>query len=358
MSTEPTPAAVSFVKQRSANDNTDIMPHSDPAKRTFLVIQTAFIGDVVLATAIVESLHRSFPDALIDMLVRKGNEPLLANNPCLRSVLVWDKKVGKIGHLLALLGRIRAARYSDVINVHRYASSGLLTAFSGAGERTGFDKNPFSMFFTRRVTHEIGNGKHETERNQQLIGYLAGTTLSKPKLYPSARDSEAVRKYQEHPYICIAPGSVWFTKTFPMEQWVAFIRLYASKVAGTLIYLIGSASEKRLCDRILSDCPGLPVESLAGQLSFLESAALMRDALMSYVNDSAPLHIASAVNANVTAVYCSTVPAFGFGPLSDNSVIVEPPTALECRPCGLHGLRACPKGHFNCARTIDIQQLL
>jgi len=84
----------------------------------------------------------------------------------------------------------------------------------------------------------------------------------------------------------------------------------------------------------------------------------MKDARMNYVNDSAPMHFASSVNAAVTAVYCSTVPYFGFGPVSDNSHIVETLLPLACRPCGLHGRKACPLGHFNCAHSIREEQLL
>jgi heptosyltransferase-2 len=100
------------------------------------------------------------------------------------------------------------------------------------------------------------------------------------------------------------------------------------------------------------------VINLCGQLSFLESAALMKEAVMSYVNDSAPMHFASAVNAAVTAVYCSTLPSFGFGPLSDTSRIVEIDYNLYCRPCGLHGRKQCPEGHFKCAYDIKAGQLV
>ena len=79
----------------------------------------------------------------------------------------------------------------------------------------------------------------------------------------------------------------------------------------------------------------------------------MEGAAMNYVNDSAPMHLASAVNAPVTAVFCSTVPAFGFTPLSQNARVVETDVALDCRPCGLHGYKSCPKGHFRCAETIN-----
>jgi heptosyltransferase-2 len=70
------------------------------------------------------------------------------------------------------------------------------------------------------------------------------------------------------------------------------------------------------------------------------------------------MHIASAMNAPVCAVYCSTVPAFGFGPLSDESYIMEIDEPLYCRPCGLHGHRACPEGHFRCAKEIRTERLV
>jgi heptosyltransferase-2 len=83
----------------------------------------------------------------------------------------------------------------------------------------------------------------------------------------------------------------------------------------------------------------------------------VQDAQMNYVNDSAPLHLASAMNAPVTAFFCSTIPAFGFGPQSANATIIETTIKLDCRPCGLHGYKACPKGHFKCAESIDIKAI-
>lgn len=75
---------------------------------------------------------------------------------------------------------------------------------------------------------------------------------------------------------------------------------------------------------------------------------------MNYVNDSAPMHLCSAVNAPVTAIYCSTIPEFGFGPLSDNSHILQTKEKLSCRPCGLHGFKSCPEKHFKCAWGIEV----
>ena len=341
----------------------------------FLVIQTAFIGDVVLATALLEKLHACFPDAQIDFLVRKGNEALLAGHPWLHETLVWDKKQNKLRNLWRMTRRLRREKYDKVVNVQRFAATGILTAFSGAKETIGFDKNPLSRFFTYRIPHVIsapvepgkmtaGPAVHEVERNQALIEAFTDDRPARPRLYPTSADVQKVAAYKARPYITISPASVWFTKQYPGDQWASFIRELKN---GITVYLLGAPGDRGLCDSIIGSARSGNIVSaagagnivnLAGELSFLQSAALMRDALMNYVNDSAPMHFASALNAPVTAVYCSTIPGFGFGPLSDNSHIAEIEQPLDCRPCGLHGYKACPRGHFNCARKIEARQLL
>lgn len=324
----------------------------------FLVIQTAFIGDVVLATGIVEKLHRHFPDAQIDFLVRKGNEGLLQHHPYLNEVLIWDKKNGKLTNLWKMLRLIRKRRYDKVINVQRFAATGILTAFSGARETIGFDKNPFSWAFSKKIKHVISDVQHpihEVDRNNELIRAFTNDQVMKPHLYPSAQDMTAVQGYKKHPYITISPASVWFTKQFPKDKWIAFAKEIP---ANYTIYLLGAPNDVPLAEEIRAGGITATVVNLCGKLSFLQSAALMKEAVMNYVNDSAPMHFASSVNAPVTAVYCSTLPSFGFGPLSDKRFVVEIREPLACRPCGLHGRPACPLGHFKCAYGISNEQLL
>jgi ADP-heptose:LPS heptosyltransferase len=319
-----------------------------------LVIQTAFIGDVVLATPVLEKLHSDFPLAKIDFLLRKGNESLFNGHPFLNKVLIWDKKTNKGLNLIRLILEIRKTKYDRVMNLHRFSSSGLITLMSGAKEKAGFDKNPFSFCYTRKIKHVIGNGRHEVQRNLELLSSSNSSELVKPCLYPTLADFDSVVEYKIVPYICIAPSSVWFTKQFPAHKWVEFL----NKPLVYKVYLLGSASDSRLCNEIVNSSDNKNIEILAGKLTFLQSAALMKNAIMNYSNDSAPLHIASSVNAPVTAVFCSTVPAFGFGPLSDTSFIVEIKEKLYCRPCGLHGYKTCPQKHFRCAEEIDSKQLM
>ncbi|HUR10216.1 MAG TPA: glycosyltransferase family 9 protein [Flavitalea sp.] len=323
----------------------------------FLIIQTAFIGDVVLATGIAEKLHTAFPDAIIEMLVRKGNETLLENHPFISEVLVWNKKQNKIRNLFKMLSVIRKKRYDKVINIQRFAATGILTAFSAAKEKIGFDKNPFSFLFTKKIPHLVapaGEFIHEIKRNHQLIRHFTDDQEARPVLYPVVADFQFIKFYEIPPYITVSPASVWFTKQYPPEKWKSFLFEVPSHVT---IYLLGAASDAPLAELIAHGIRA-KIINLCGKLTFLQSAALMKNAVMNFVNDSAPLHFASAMNAPVAAVYCSTIPAFGFGPLSKNQSVIEIRSELYCRPCGLHGYHSCPEGHFFCAYKINDTQLL
>jgi len=311
----------------------------------FLIIQTAFPGDVILATPVIEALHGTFPEARIDFLIRRGNESLLEGHPFLNEVIVLDK-ARKLASAWSVIRRLRRVRYDRVVNLQRFALSGLITALSGAADTAGFSKNPLSVFFSRRVNHRIAPGIHETDRNLSLVAGLVNDADRRPKLYPSDADRAVVERFRKRPYVCLAPASVWFTKQLPAAQWAALTR---GILPGTAVYLIGGAADRPLAEHIRAASGHAEAVNLCGELTWLQTAALMSGARMNYVNDSAPLHVASAMNAPVTAFFCSTVPAFGFGPLSDRSVVIETRENLPCRPCGLHGRNACPEGHFRCA---------
>ena len=273
------------------------MSMSDQTKfKSFLVIQTASIGDVILATPVIEKIHAVFPEARIDFLLK------------------------------------------------------------GEGDRPIYIEVPFSIFFSHRIKHTIREGNlHETERNLALLSPITKPGDFPIKLYPSAAHDARMSQFKTVKYITISPASLWFTKQYPTEKWIEFIKEIDPQIH---IYFLGSQKDYDICDMIIQESGHTNSMNLAGKTSFLDTAVLMRDASMNYVNDSAPLHLASSVNAKTTAIFCSTVPRFGFGPQSDDAVVVETAEDLDCRPCGLHGFRECPKNHFKCALTIDNKELL
>lgn len=320
----------------------------------FLIIQTASLGDVILSTSLAETIHKSYPDAEISYLIKKGYESLFAGHPFIHEVLIWDKSKKKYHNLLKIILKVRAARYDGIINIQRFASSGIVSAFSGAPFRSGFTKNPLSFTFTLKQEHLIDGSAHEINRNMKLIEPLVNGPVQMPALYPGTADVDYVKQWKDKPYITISPASLYFTKQLPADNWIGL----TGKILTLRVILLGSRADESLCEKIRETSPHSDIINLAGRLSFLQSASVMKDAVMNYVNDSAPMHIASSVDANVAAVFCSTVPSFGFGPLSKRSYIIQTDVPLTCKPCGLHGYQKCPLGHFKCAETISLDQLL
>jgi heptosyltransferase-2 len=323
-----------------------------PARKV-LFIQTAFIGDAILASALWETWHAAHPDDGIHICVRKGNEALFQGHPFLAGVHVWDKKAGLINRYQSLNGlarALRAERFDAVFTPHRHASSGWLAWRSAAAIRVGFDVHPLRWVFSHRVPHGFEEGLHEIVRNHRLVEGWTDVELPRlPRLYPEPLDSVS------HEFAVLAPASQWSTKQWPVGHWIELCDALKDEVPE--FRLVGGPADAALLNQI-AETTVHPHAVVQADQGLLESAALMAQASWVLTNDSGPLHLASAVNAPTVAVYCSTVPAFGFGPLSDRARVVESAETLPCRPCGVHGKTSCPLGHFACGASITVDQVL
>lgn len=333
-------------------------------KNKILIIQTAFIGDVILATALIEYINKDAPDAHIDFCLRKGNESLIQTHPAIRHVFVWDKKE-KYSSLITIIKKIRQEKYDIVLNIQRFFNSGLIAILSGAKTKVGFKQNPLSFFFSHTVLHKIpylinNQYQHEVQRNLQLYQILKKQENAhvpiqkvKPRLYFTPLDRKKIEDLSlAHDYFVIAPSSVWYTKQWQLEKWRQLIQLLPNN---TSICIIGASNDLKAIGPLLNENN---IINLVGKLSLRESALLMQNAKRVFVNDSAPLHLASSVNARTTAIFCSTTPQFGYFPLSDDSKVIEASTPLSCKPCGLHGHMKCPLEHFKCSKDIDPQDVV
>jgi heptosyltransferase II len=149
-------------------------------------------------------------------------------------------------------------------------------------------------------------------------------------------------------FVALAPGSIWGTK-----RWPGYAGL-AGLLQGPVV-IVGGPEDRALAERVAAGRPSAHVA--AGELSLRASAALLSMARVLVTNDSAPLHLASAVGARVVAIFGPTVPAFGFGPRGESDRIVEHP-AMPCRPCSSHGPQVCPLGHHRCMRDLEVGRVL
>ncbi len=318
----------------------------------YLILQPAFLGDAILTLPLIGRLRMAEPTAQIYWVLRTDVETLFAGHPWITEIKTWDKSWRGWWHLWQDL---RRKRWNAVLTVHRYFRMGLLGRLVPAHAYITFDKNPLGWAYTHRVPHLFREGLHEVDRNLSLLQPLGLEAIrpAPPWLFPPASAWDKVRPYlRRKPFLIVAPASRWPTKEAPFSLWQEFLKK-ASK--DFFIYLTGAPADwGRLESLVLSSS----IENLAGRLSLPELAVLIAQAHRVFTVDSATTHVASAMGTPTTTVFCATVPAFGFGPLAPRSQVVEVDQPLPCRPCGLHGHRTCPQGHFRCGHDLSIQALL
>ena len=323
-------------------------PVAASAERT-LVIQTAFLGDVVLTTPLLAELAaRHGP---VDVVTTPGAAQLLESHPAVRRVIRHDKRGSARGPggIRRLAAELRAAGYARAYLAHRSWRSGLAAWLARIPERIGFADAPARWCYTRRVARP--SEAHETAR---LLG-LAGVTEARlPTIGLTAADHAQAIAWLEaaaipNGFVAVAPGSIWGTK-----RWGRFAELVARLDRPMVV--LGGPEDRELGEQVVGEARA-PAANAAGALPIRASAAVLARAAALVSNDSLPLHLAQAVGTPVVAIFGPTVPAFGFGPQGTRDAIVEMDD-LACRPCSLHGPERCPLGHHRCMRDLDPDRVL
>jgi heptosyltransferase-2 len=309
-----------------------------------LVIQTSFLGDVVLTTPLIAHLAEQ---GSVDVVCTPAAAGLLANNPSVREIIVYDKRGRDSGAtgFRRLAARLRANGYTTAHLAQGSVRSGALALAARIRERRGFASSAGRFFYTTRVP--LVEGIHHATRLLSLANVKPDPGDNRPRLYPGAAEREAVDalvRPDAGAFVAVAPGSVWATK-----RWPHYAEL-ARRLGDARIVVVGSKDDHALAAEIVSASNGRAIDA-TGKLSLLASAELIGRASVLVTNDSAPLHLASAMQTPTVAVFGPTVPEFGFGPLAEHSVVVGK-TDLACRPCDRHGPQKCPLGHWRCMREI------
>ncbi|MGA9117621.1 MAG: glycosyltransferase family 9 protein [Bacteroidota bacterium] len=331
---------------------------SPDGKTRFLVVQTGFLGDLVLTLPCVQLLRDRMEGALITVAAIPPTAPALENHPAVAGVLVYDKKGSDAGWagFRRVKGAVRSGGFDAAVIPHRSIRSAALCRLGGIRRRIGFDRSAGRFLLTDVVPYR--RDLHESARNIRLLHPLGireeGIVL--PALYPDEEDRKAVDALLRAGGVgpgaalaAVAPGSVWATKRWPEDRYVTLVR--GLRQAGMGVVLVGGPGDAALAGRIREAAGAEGVLNAAGPMSILQSAELIGRCRVCITNDSAPLHLAAAMRTPAVAIFGPTVPAFGFGPVGERDAVVEL-AGLGCRPCAIHGGRECPIGTFECMKGI------
>lgn len=311
-----------------------------------LVIQTAFLGDVVLTTPLLHALAAEHGP--VDVVTTPGAAALLEADPAVRRVIRYDKH----GHARGLRGivvlarQLRADGYRRAYLPHRSWRTAAVAWLAGIPQRIGFDDAPARLLYTDRRSRD---GMHESDRLLALSGAtgypvslgLDGDDEAAAEAWLIARDVPAQ-------FVAMAPGSIWGTK-----RWGRFAELAAA--IDHFVVVVGGPEDRALGEAIVAAARGR-VANAAGTLPLRASAAVIARAGVLVTNDSAPLHLAQAVGAPTIALFGPTVKEFGFGPRGPRDLVIDAGT-LPCRPCSSHGPQRCPLGHHRCMTDIAVEEV-
>lgn len=319
-----------------------------------VVIQTAFPGDVILATPLIRRAAERL-GAPVDVVVIPAAASVLAGNPHIRDVIVFDKQNADqgIGGFWRMARKLRSRKYSTAYLAQGSLRSAALAFVAGIPRRIGFRNAAGKRLYTHAVM-ETGE-PHQIEKLLRLAD--GAPERREPEIYPSQRDRDTVEALLKESgisgdYVALAPGSAWATK-----RWPYFPELARALSADTALAIVGGPGDRADARAIKTALGNARVADGTGRLTMLQSGELIRRAKVLVSGDTAPVHLASAVGTPVVEIYGPTVPAFGFAARPELSRIVEP-EPMPCRPCSHHGPVVCPLVHHKCMRDTPIATVL
>jgi len=292
-----------------------------------LIIHTAFIGDIVLSTPLIQKLKDLYPKSKIDYLTLPTNQSVLYNNPNLNEIILYDKK-GKdkgIKGFLKVLKILKQKKYDYAVIPHRFIKSILLAKLAKIPDIVGFDVATGSSLLDKKVHYDMK--KHEVERLLNLVGYK-GKKIP-VRIYPAKENFVKIEKMltisgytgkKEQKLILVAPGSQRPEKMWPIEKYREIIeRLKKNK--NYFIGITGSKSEKELPLNFEKD---KNVIDFRGEISLVEFGALISKADVVVGNDSSPIHIASGFEKPfVIGIFGPGKRSLGFFPWTEKSNVIE-----------------------------------
>ena len=324
-----------------------------------LIVQTGFLGDVVLSTPVITALRKVFPDATISVLTTPQGAELLAScpetHPYLDKILSFDKRGSQSGlrGLREMSLKLANEGFDAVFSLHKSWRTALMLWWAGIPRRFGFCEAQGTMLYTSTASRS--DLLHEVDRNLAIlrtVGYEPRAFQEKMFVGVSqSHISEAQRllaPIASRPVVALAPGSAWRTKRWSESGFRELAQMLVQ--AGKSVVILGGPDEMAVGGYIGAGL-NAQVLDLTGKISILTSAAIISRCSVLVANDSLALHLASAVGASVVALFCSTVPEFGFGPWGVPHKVLGIP-ALSCRPCGRHGRVHCPLGTYDCINML------
>lgn len=304
-----------------------------------LIIKITSPGDVILATASIKAVRKKFPKAKIYCLVGAESRRILQNCPYLDGIIVYDTKDKDRGFfkMLKLSGKLRKYRFDKIIDFQNNRRSHILSFLSFPQESFGFDNGKWSFLLSRPVKkfrNDIAAVPHQFQILRKLgIPYKDNHFL---ELWPSDKDGKSVKSLMDSEWlgnsknivgINIAASEKWQTKNWPVENIAKLCDILSKK--NIRVIVTGMEKDSERARELLSLTKSRPAV-FVGKTDLAQLSIIIKKCKVYITPDSAPLHVAAAVQTPVVALFGPTDSARHIPP-ARKIVVME--KKLPCAPC-------------------------
>lgn len=322
-----------------------------------LLVQTSFLGDVILSTPVIGALKKLHPDAELWIMTTRQARELVERDPFLTGVITFDKRgtEGGVSGLIRKARELRSHKFDIAYALQRSARTSVVLALAKIPRRIGFSCARLSFLYHRRIVRR--SSQHDVLRNLSILTNGASLESLPDDLRvippaPAELDAGTRSLVEAGRYVVLVPGSAWKTK---MWRWQGYREVAEYFLKSGLTVVVSGAPDEQAVANMVSN--GLPVKNLAGTTTLSAFAALIAHAELVVCNDSMALHLASAFKRPTVALFCATSPQFGFGPWKSPALVVEA-QGLPCKPCRRHGSNRCPTGTEACMKNVSSDQVV
>jgi heptosyltransferase-2 len=327
-----------------------------------LIIQTAYIGDVVFTTPLIREAKRKWSNVHLTVMVAPRGELVLVNNPHIDELLIFDKQgVDKgLSGLWRWIRLLREKQFDLVITPHRSWRSAILSWGMGAKQKVGFRKGLGWLVYRPSVPYQVKKEPRYVERKLNLLRALGGIpSSSQVEMFVGEDERAEVAKIineagiGDKPLVALNPGSQWATKRWVLEYYLE-LGSRIGRELGWQVILIGANSEKDMLGWLEQRMELKPLNRVGDSLRM--AAAWLERCTVYVGGDTGPTYMAVAVGTkHVIALYGPT-PENVFDFRKGDAVLFK--EGLRCRPCSHHGPRKCPIGTLECQTGIWVGNVL
>ena len=314
------------------------------------------MGDILLATPVIDVLKEKYPDCQIDWIVQTKFKNVLENHPHIEHLYHFSSK----SELSEIRDDIQNNDYDFVFDLHRNMKTNYITKkFSNVFKynKRVFDRT-LLVWFKKHYKKIIPITK-------MYFAALNEAGIVTPEKWDlrfdilSEVENKIVNQYnlKKGKYLVFVPGASYFSKMWPMKRYREVLSALLSELDEEYRFLIlGYGKREEEIASYLSEENRERCLNLVGKLSLAESAAVIKHSSLLLSNDSGLLHMAECYKTKVVGIFGSTTEELGFFPYSTDYTIVEQKN-LSCRPCSHFGRKKCPQKHFRCMTEISAESV-